>query len=355
MDGLIAPKEILNVGNSGTSIRLLMGILAGQSFASQLTGDASIVQRPMRRVMEPLRKMGANIRAARDDNYAPISIIGSKLRGIDHTLAVPSAQVKTSVLFAGLFANGETIIREPVPTRDHTERLFQWLELPVDRSTHHVAVRRLNAIPGKDIEIARDISSSAFLITLGLLVSEGHVMLPGVGINPGRTGILDVFQQMGASISLKNCREISGEPVADIEATPSRMSGVKIGGELIPRLIDEIPILCVLASMAAGTTEIRDAGELRVKESDRIKTIILMLQSFGVEVEELKDGMIIHGGKKLRGATINSYGDHRIAMAATIAGLCANGESAIENVECVETSFPNFSQAVRNLGGEIRE
>ena len=350
--GYHAPSSDLYMGNSGTSLRLLMGLLAGQSFKSRLTGDPSVSNRPMRRVMDPLRQMGALITAERGDEYPPIDIRGSMLKPIRYTLPVPSAQVKSAILLAGLFADGETEIIQEIPSRDHTERMFAYLGLPIQIDGLHIRVAKGFPFQGKNIEVPRDLSSAAFFIGLGLIHPSAEIFIPGVGVNPTRSGMIEILQKMGAQLEKREEREVSGEPVADIVIRSSRLSGTKINAEQIPATIDEAPIFAVIAALAMGDTEVRGALELRVKESDRIATIVDMLHSFGVGVEEYVDGVLIHGTKVLRGAEIDTHKDHRIAMASTIAGLVAKGETVIRDVECVNTSFPGFVGAIQTVCGK---
>lgn len=340
LEGLQAATEPLDCGNSGTTMRLLAGILAGQPFDTTLIGDASLSRRPMGRIADPLRQMGARIELT--DGHAPIRIqSGNRLHGIEYRLPVPSAQVKSCVLLAGLFAEGETTVIESIPSRDHTERMLGLDALDVD------GVRRLTVtgglrIPARTWTVPRDFSAAAFFLVAGSIVPDGVLRLPGVGLNPTRSALLDILRAMGADITVQNERTYGGEPIADLTVRPAELHGISVGGAVIANLIDEIPVLAVAAACAAGRTEIRDAGELRVKETDRIAAMTKNLRSMGAQVEEFEDGMAITGGKPLHGATVETYDDHRIAMAMGIAGLAASGETTVLEAECAQVSFPDF-------------
>src|SRR5881296_1666042 len=340
--GLREPDSIVDCGNSGTGIRLLAGVLAGQDFFSVLTGDASIRRRPMGRVVGPLREMGAVIAGRRGGELAPLAIAGARLRGIAYCSPIASAQVKSSVLLAGLFAEGTTSVTEPALSRDHTERLFDYLGIPVTRNGLTVSLTGQRAFAAKDITVAGDLSASAFFLVAASLVSESDVTITGVGVNPTRTGVLEVLQEMGAHIELLNPRVQAGEPVAPLR-------GVTIGPARIPRTIDEFPILCVAAACAQGETMVSGAEELRVKESDRIAAMATELRRLGAAVEERPDGLRIVGGRPLKGAVCQSHGDHRVAMAMMVAGLLAQGEMRVEDTACVATSFPGFDKGLRGL------
>jgi len=346
--GLTSPDEIIDVGNSGTTMRLLSGILAAQDFSSTLTGDESLRKRPMKRIILPLREMGAKI-SSPDDNHPPITIVGQKLHPIDYISPVASAQVKSCLLLAGLYARGTTRITEPLPSRDHTERMLRYLGAPLKIKGLTVSIEGVRELKAKPIAIPGDISSGAFFIVACLLLQDSDVRIKGVGINPTRTGFLDVLKEMGASIRIENIRDLCGEPIADIFVKSSGLRAAKIGGSLIPRVIDEIPVLAVAATQAEGITEISDAQELRVKESDRIGNVVSELSKMGALLKEKEDGMTIYGGKKLVGSTVNSYGDHRIAMALTVAGLVADGETTIDDVACIDTSFPQFMNTLSGM------
>ncbi len=356
LHGLREPFDVINCGNSGTTMRLISGILAGNPFFTVLTGDDSLKQRPMARVINPLQEMGADIFARNNDKYPPIAIKGGGVKGITCKMPIASAQVKSCLILAGLYADGTTIITEPQKSRDHTERMLKAMgaDIEVDGLTIKVRGQR-SEVRGQelnplDITIPADFSSAAFFIVAALMVPDSEVLIKGVGINPTRTGLLDVIKDMGGNLRIENIRDVSGEPVADIYCrTASSLKAVKIGADIMPSLIDEFPILCVLAAQADGISEIRGAEELRVKESDRIKVMAEGLRRIGVEVEELPDGMVIHGTTHLKGATIESHGDHRVAMAFSIAGLLSEDRITIKDTACIDTSFPEFFNYIERL------
>lgn len=348
LHGLEAPTEILDCGNSGTTFRLLSGILAGQPFTSTLTGDASIQKRPMKRVIVPLREMGAQI-TAKEDNYAPVTIQGGQLKGIHYASPVASAQVKSCVLLAGLYAEGPTTVVEPAATRNHTECMLQYLGGEVNVEGNSITIVPNQNLTGKEIHVPGDISSAAFFLVAGCIVPNSEITLTNVGMNPTRTGIIDVLQMMGADINIHNERLSCNEPVADITVKTSKLKGITVEGDLIPRLIDEIPVISVAACFAEGTTVIKDAEELKVKESNRIRAMVTELSKVGAHITETEDGMIIEGGHPLTGASIETYHDHRIAMALSIAGLACDGEMVIENESCVDISFPSFYSILNEL------
>ena len=345
--GLKPSRETLDVGNSGTTIRLISGILAGQNFKTIITGDKSIQRRPMARIVKPLRSMGASIEGRRMNNeiFAPLKISGGDLKPINYELPVASAQVKSAILLAGLFAEGETVVIEKNPSRDHTERMLSHFGAKIQGTR----IRGNREFSGADIDMPGDLSSASFLMAAALLVSDSLLLIREVGVNPTRTGIIDILHRMGANLEVKDERMISEEPRAEILVRSSKLRAVKISGEIVPRIIDEIPIIAVAATQAEGLTEIRGARELRVKESDRIATISSELKKMGADIQELEDGMFIVGPTKLKGTTVKSYGDHRIAMAMAIAGLIAEGETVVEDTECIETSFPGFEKVLRTL------
>jgi 3-phosphoshikimate 1-carboxyvinyltransferase len=345
--GLTEPSQILDVGNSGTTIRLMLGILATQPFHSVLIGDESIARRPMKRVTVPLREMGADIAGRQNGEYIPLSVRGGKLQGIEYRSPVSSAQIKSAVLLAGLQAEGETTLYEPELSRDHTERMLRSFGVEVESFAGGVRVRGGQQLvsPGH-IQVPGDISSAAFLLVAAAIVPGSHLLIKHVGMNPTRTGIIDVLRDMGANLTLHNEREVNGEPVADIEIAYAPLHGSEIGGAIIPRLIDEIPVLAVLATQAEGTTTIRDAAELKVKETNRIDTVVAELRKLGARIEPTTDGMVIHGKTPLTGAACDSHGDHRIGMAAAIAGLIASGETTITNTESINVSFPGFFETL---------
>ncbi|HAR62567.1 MAG: 3-phosphoshikimate 1-carboxyvinyltransferase [Candidatus Margulisiibacteriota bacterium] len=344
--GLSAPRETLYVGNSGTAIRLMLGILAAQKFDSVITGDASICTRPMGRVIKPLQLMGANILALNEDKslLAPLKVLGNqKVKGITYEMPMASAQVKSAIMLAGLYTPEKTVIVEPGPARDHSERMLRQFGVDVNVSHNVIELTGGRELSSQDIKVPSDISSAAFFIVAALIVPGSKIVLPRIGINPTRTGILDVLQEMGAKITLHNIDRSSCEPVADIEVVSSQLKGINIEGSVIPRIIDEIPIIAVAAAVAEGKTVISGAEELRYKESDRIATICKELTKFGTHIVEKEDGLIIEGARDdLKGAVCKSHGDHRIAMSCAILALVSKGNSCIEDVDCINTSFPRF-------------
>ncbi len=349
--GLSEPENMLDLGNSGTGIRLLMGLLAGQNFFSVLTGDASLRKRPMARVAEPLRQMGANITGREGGKKAPIAIAGSKLKGIDYKSSIASAQVKSSLLLAGLYADGVTGITEPMKSRDHTERMLKSFGAEIKEKDLTVSIKGGQKLNAGELNIPGDISSAAFFLAAASIVEGSDVVIKDIGINPTRTGILDVLKNMGADIELFNKRDFGFEPVADIRVRYAPLKGTIISGGLVPRTIDEFPILCIAGALAEGETIIRDAKELRVKESDRIAAMAEGLRRMGVEIEEFEDGLRIVGRERLNGARCRSYNDHRVAMAFIIAGLKADGETVVEDTEWISTSFPDFMNKLNSLKG----
>ncbi|RPI00133.1 MAG: 3-phosphoshikimate 1-carboxyvinyltransferase [Calditrichaeota bacterium] len=343
--GLAPAKTVLDAGNSGTTIRLLAGILAAQPFTSTITGDESLRSRPMRRIIEPLEQMGAQIEST--DNRAPLTLRGNVLHAIDFASPVASAQVKSCVLLAGLFAKGVTRVTEPFHSRDHTERMLREMGVSVHTSAAMSAVKGPAGVRPCDIDIPSDISAAAFFMTAAALMPNSEVVLNNVGVNPSRTGIIDALTAMGAQLRLDEVVELNHEPRARIIARSSKLKAVTLGGAMIPRIIDEIPILAIAATQAEGTTTIKDAGELRVKESDRIAAIADNLKRMGASVRELKDGLAITGPTPLKGAEIESHHDHRIAMAFSIAAQIASGETLIKNIDCINISFPGFIETLQ--------
>lgn len=343
IDGLNSEiTQVINCGNSGTTMRLLAGVLAGQKFSSELYGDESLSRRPMKRIVEPLQKMNIEI-SCREGNYPPIKIKGNpELVPVTYELPVPSAQVKSCILFAGMQAKGITKVIEPIPSRDHTERMLKYFDanLFIDESVIHIEgpVR----LKSKEIFIPGDFSSAAFFIVAGILLKDAEIELKNVGLNPLRTGLINVLINMGAKIQLKNLKEVCNEPVGDIVVNSSKLNCISIGYNEVPKLIDEIPLIVLAATQADGKTIITGAKELRFKESDRIKTISCGLNKMGAKITELPDGFVIDGPVRLHGASVDSYNDHRIAMTLAIAALIADSETAIDNSECVEISFPDF-------------
>jgi 3-phosphoshikimate 1-carboxyvinyltransferase len=347
---LTESRDILNAGNSGTTIRLLSGVLAAQPFLSILTGDISLRSRPMKRLIEPLRLMGADIHGRKNDAMAPLVIKGKKLQGISYTLPVPSAQIKSAILLAGLYASGNTAIEQLEPSRDHTERLLQRMGAELISDDEHIALKPLDTpLTAVDVNIPGDISSAAYWIVAGAIHPHADIKIVNCGFNPTRTGIIDVLNEMGAKIRVENERSEGNEPVVDLHIESSRLKAIEIGGSIIPRLIDEIPLLAVAACVAEGKTVIRDAQELRVKESDRIAATSRELSRLGARIEELPDGLVIYGGKALLGNEVRSHGDHRLAMSLAIAGLVADGTTSIQNARIVEISNPNFWEELNKL------
>lgn len=349
LHGLREPANVLNVGNSGTTLRLLTGILAGQSFSATLTGDTSIRRRPMGRVIQPLSEMGAVVLGRENNTLAPFTIRGGDLKTLRYDMPVASAQVKSALLLAGLYAHGQTEIMEPSPSRNHTELMLASFGVPVQTYGSTVRVQGGRELRAQKVVVPGDISSAAFFLVAGLIVPESTLVIESIGLNPTRDGIITVLRAMGAKIKVNNLRTVAGEPIGDLEVSSSELHGVSIGGAMIPRLIDEIPILAVAALYAKGVTEIRDAAELKVKESNRLRAICEELTRLGGKVEELEDGLKIHGGHPLTGAACESYQDHRIAMALAIAALGAQGETVIEDAEAIDVSFPDFPEILQRI------
>ncbi|MCC6347694.1 MAG: 3-phosphoshikimate 1-carboxyvinyltransferase [Nitrospirales bacterium] len=356
LHGLQEAFDVIDCGNSGTTVRLLAGILAGSPFFSVLTGDNSLKQRPMARVVSPLKAMGAEISGRAGDRYLPLAIRGGSLKAMEYVMPVASAQVKSCLILAGLYAEGTTVITEPLLSRDHTERMLAAMGAGISSEglTVRVAGQALGGggreLQPLDITVPADFSSAAFFLAAAFLVPGSDVLVKGVGINPTRTGLLDVLRQMGGSVTLHNEREVSGEPVADIHCSAADgLRAVTVGRESIPSLIDEFPILCILATQAEGTTEIRGAEELRVKESDRIRAMALELKKMGAELEEFPDGIAIRGKTKLKGCAVESHDDHRIAMSLAVAALIAGGTTTIADASCVDISFPGFFGQLKAL------
>ena len=349
LHGLKAPERILDAGNSGTTVRLLSGILAGQNFTSRITGDASIQKRPMKRIIEPLSQMGASVSSVNGNGCAPLEIHGSSLHGIHYHTPVASAQVKSCILLAGMYGQNATSVTEPALSRDHTERMLRFMGASLSSDGRTVSIQPEPRLKGKKIRIPGDISSAAYFIAAGLLVPNSEILLKNVGINTTRSGMLNVCRDMGADLTLLNEDTSGPEPVADLLVKSSSLHGTVIEGDLIPALIDELPILAVLAAFAHGTTTIRDAAELKVKESDRIASVSENLRRMGADVTPTEDGMILHGGKPLHGATIETGLDHRIAMSFSIAALAAEGDTKIPDADCVSISYPEFYQDLASL------
>jgi 3-phosphoshikimate 1-carboxyvinyltransferase len=350
--GLKKPADILYVGNSGTSIRLLLGILAGQPFDSTITGDDSIKKRPMDRVVKPLLSMGAKIVGRDNNEFAPLKVHASRLKGIEYEMPVASAQVKSAILLAGLFAEGKTTVTEKVATRDHTERMLEHFGVKIERKNGTISIHGGNRLKATSIDVPSDISSAAFLMVAAALIPGSDIVMRNVGVNPGRTGIIEVLHRMGALLEVFNENIVSGEPVADIRVRHSQLRGVELSGDIIPRIIDEIPAIALAGTLAQGETVIKDAAELRVKESDRISTTVSQLKKFGAKISATAEGMKIEGVKKLTAAQCESSGDHRIAMMCAVAGLLADGTTEIKDVDCVETSFPGFAEVFAKAAGK---
>jgi len=349
LHGLKEPNDVLDCGNSGTTMRLMTGLLSGQDFFSVLTGDQYLRRRPMRRVVTPLSKMGAEIHGRNNGELAPLAIRGGRLQGIDYTSPVASAQIKSALILAGLYAEGVTTVREPHLSRDHSERMLRCFGADIEPFTGGVTIRPGGVLRGMEICVPGDISSAAFFLVAGLVVPNSELLVRNVGLNPTRSGIIDILREMGGHLELVDEREASGEPVADILVKSSVLKGIDSGGSVVPRASDEFPVVSVAAAFADGTTTIRDAGELRVKETDRIAAMVDRLSALGVRVEAREDGMVIEGGQTLTGGLISSGGDHRIAMSMAVAALGAAGEVTIEDTACTETSFPGFWELLQQV------
>lgn len=348
LHGLQKPEDILDTGNSGTTTRLLSGILAGQPFETTLTGDASIQKRPMRRIMEPLSMMGADIVSLSGNDCAPLRIKGAPLHGIHYHSKVASAQVKSAVLLAGLYADDVTKVTEPAVSRNHSEIMLNYFGAHVQTDGTTAAIVPEPALHGQKVHVPGDISSAAYFIAAGLLVPGAEILIRNVGINPTRDGILKTAQAMGGNITLLNvCND--GEPTADLLVKHSTLHGITIEGDIIPTLIDELPVINVMAACAEGTTVIKDAAELKVKESDRIDVMVKYLSAMGCDITATKDGMIVNGGKPLHGAVIDSHMDHRIAMSFAVASLIADGTTEIKGSDVVTISYPNFYEDLKKL------
>lgn len=351
-NGFKEPVDILDAGNSGTTTRLMAGLLADQEFYSVITGDASLKKRPMARVINPLKQMGANIWARDNDTKVPISIRGSRLQGITYKSPIASAQIKSAVLIAGLHADGITTVSEPFKSRDHTERLLSYLDADISINNNIIKIQKSSLTP-KNITVPGDISSAAFFITAGAIIPDSEIIIKNTGLNPTRTGIIDILKNMGAEIEILNKRFECGEEVGDIRVNYSSLKGTIIEKEMIPRVIDELPIIAVAATQAEGTTIIRDAEDLRHKESDRIRAICFELSKLGANLEETHDGFIIYGKTQLKGhCVIETYHDHRIAMSGYIAGLIADGSIKINEFYWANISFPEFEETFRKLEQE---
>ena len=348
LKGLREPEDVLDAGNSGTTLRLLSGILAGQDFLTVITGDASLRRRPMDRIAKPLRQMGAVIEGRDRGRLAPLVIRGGNLKGMDYTSPVSSAQVKSAVLLAGLYGRGPTVVREAVTSRDHTERMIKALggTITTEKGKAVIEPSRLQA---GHIRVPGDISSAAFFMAAAAALPGSRLVIRGVGLNPTRTGIIDVLRKMGASIEIDHVTESGGEKAGDVIIEGKKLSGVTITGEMIPGLIDEIPVIAVIAATAEGRTTITGAEELKVKESNRLTAMVTEMKKLGIKVQELPDGMEIQGGNRIGGGTVESYGDHRIAMAMAVAGLFAEVPVKIPDSGCIGVSFPDFHQILKQV------
>jgi 3-phosphoshikimate 1-carboxyvinyltransferase len=348
--GLKEASNVLDAQNSATTMRLLGGLLASQPFLSVITGDASLRNRPMGRLIEPLRLMGAEVWGRGRDSLAPLVIKGKKLRGIDFTLPVPSAQIKSAILLAGLFARGNTVLYQTIPSRDHTERMLRQMGASLKSQGNSISLLPLSShLTPLNLRVPGDISSAAYFLVAAAIHPNARIVIKDCGINPTRTGIIDILLAMGAKLRIDHERLEAGEPLANIVIESSELKGIEVGGDTIPRLIDEIPVLAVAACLARGKTVIRDAGELRVKESDRIATVANELSRLGAKIEPLPDGMIIYGGRLLSGAEVDSHLDHRLAMSLAVGGLVAKGETVIKRARAAQVSYPAFWQALQQV------
>jgi len=343
------PLDILNCQNSGTTARLLAGLLAAQPFFSVIDGDSSLRQRPMKRIVEPLSLMGARIFGRQEGSFLPLSIKGGELQAIDYELPVASAQVKSAILLAGLFARGQTTVREKIKTRDHLERMLQYFGQEISLEEKAVKIRGKNEIEGGEVAVPGDISSAAFLITAAVLIPRSRLIVRQVNFNPTRTGFIKKLVQMGARLSVLNLREEYNEEVADLEVRSSELKAVEITAEEVPSLVDEIPLIALLATQAEGVTRIRGAKELRYKECDRLHALYLNLRRMGARIEEQEDGLIIEGPTRLKGAGGQSFNDHRLAMTLIIAALIAEGETSVDNLDCIQISYPEFWQHLKAI------
>ncbi len=351
--GLQEPGDVIDCGNSGTTIRLISGILAGQNFFSVVTGDQYLRRRPMGRVTKPLSQMGARFWGREGGTKAPLAIQGQPLEPIEYSSPVASAQVKSAILLAGLYADGTTRVLEPHLSRDHSERMLRHFGVQVDSFDGGASLVGGQELLANDVDVPGDISSAAFFLVAGLIVPGSELLIRNVGINPTRSGIIDILQAMGGDITLQEERTVGGEPVADLLVRSSSLKGIEIGGDLIPRAIDEFPVVSVAASLAEGTTVVRDAAELRVKETDRIAAMVSELSKVGAQVEAREDGMVIEGVEGLGEGDVVSFGDHRIAMSMAVAGLVAGQEIRIKDTGCTATSFPNFWDLLTSLGAKV--
>ena len=351
LDGFREPADVLNAGNAGTTMRLIAGLLGGQSFLSILTGDKSLRSRPMDRIIRPLTEMGARIQGRDNNSKAPLAIRGGGLHGIEYTMPVASAQLKSCLIIAAQFAEGETILQQPAASRDHTERMLQSMGADLVEDGLAIRIKPAQSLRALDVRIPADISSAAYWLIAGVCHPSARVTVTNIGVNPTRAGVIEALEAMGGKLTITNRRTDGGEEVADVTAESSDLSGTEIAGDLIPRLLDEVPALALAACFARGETVIRDAQELRVKESDRIKTTVQELARFGADIREQPDGMVIRGAGGLRGAVGQSHGDHRLAMTLGIAGLLASGETEIRGAETASISYPGFWDDLDRLAG----
>lgn len=341
------PLEILDTGNSGTTTRLILGILASTNLHAIVIGDESIARRPMKRVIEPLRKMGAHISGRSGGQYTPLAVQGKALKGIDYQMPVSSAQVKSAILLAGIQAEGTTIVRETEITRDHTERMLRQFGVNVQSDNGIIQIKGGQKLTSTHVDVPGDISSAAFFLVAGAIANTSEITLENVGLNPTRSGIIDVLKQMGATLEIEESTSFGEEPVGTITIRNSSLQGIEVSGHLIPRLIDEIPIIALLATQANGVTVIKDAAELKVKETDRIMAVVTELKKLGAEIEATDDGMIIKGPTKLSGGQINSYGDHRIGMMGAIASVISSSSIEVNDPSCISVSYPNFFEHLK--------
>lgn len=353
LHGLQEPEDVLDCARSGTTMRLLAGLLAGQPFASVLSGEAQLRRRPMGRIVDPLRRMGATVLGRDGGRHPPLAIQGGNLRGIDYQLPVASAQLKSALLLAGLYADRATILHEPGPARDHTERMLMAMGERLEIGDSGMEIGPGGGLQAMDVAVPGDFSSAAFLIVAATSVPGSEITIEGVGVNPTRTGLLDLLHEMGADIMIQNERTLGGEPVADLTICAARLRGVEAGGDLVVRAIDEWPVLAVAATQAQGVTVLRDAAELRVKETDRIATTVQELRRLSAHIEPRPDGFVVRGPTPLQGSTVQSHGDHRLAMALAVAGLLAAGETHVQHTDCIADSFPGFEETLAQLKGGI--
>ena len=347
------PDDVIDCGNSGTTMRLLSGVFASQPFYTVLTGDGSLRQRPMNRIIEPLRMMGAEIDAREGGMYPPVTIKGGKLAGIDYTMPVASAQVKSCIILAAILSGGKTVINEPVASRDHTERMLAYLGGNIRKRGSRIIIGGKQELRGKEVVVPGDFSSAAYFMAAPLMTGNSRIMVKNVGLNPTRTGFIDVIKRMGADVRISGVKELSGEPAGDVEVRSGPLHGTEISPREVPVIIDEIPLIAVLASVSSGTTSISGAGELKVKESDRLNAIACELGKMEAAISATEDGLVIEGRESLKSAMLDSWNDHRIAMSLSVAALKAEGSSEIANFECVNISFPSFARLFQNVGAGI--